>query len=471
MAMALKVGASRANQLMREVVAATRLGQKSLARTLLKQLEEEDPDNEQALLWSAALAETPAEATRHLQEVLRINPNNQQAINVLAMHRLNPAAARMAPPGGGPHPAARPSGWETPSTEPAPKPPLTPQAMPPPPRATPPPAMPPPREAVSSPHSPAPARHAHPAPPSPPPLPGRLGEVPPPLPAARPLPPPPQATPTPESSPAGPASAPSPHVAPALPAQPTAAGAGSRVANFHELLKRHWQCPLCQAQAAQIQRKCPQCGALLALDDLQALAENRGADEKKLHEALDHWLKRVTVEPNFEGWLNLARIYFNLNRSAEALPCLKKACEMRPNETGLQMAVSRLEERRLLMAVDDSLTLRRILGIMLERHGYRVLTASDGMQALALLNEHTPDLILLDITMPRMDGYQVCKVIKQNPYTKHIPVVMLSGNDGFFDKVKGKLAGATDYITKPFEEAPLAASVQKHLKSHAKSGR
>jgi twitching motility two-component system response regulator PilG len=87
------------------------------------------------------------------------------------------------------------------------------------------------------------------------------------------------------------------------------------------------------------------------------------------------------------------------------------------------------------------------------------------------LNEHTPDLILLDITMPRMDGYQVCKVIKQNPYTKHIPVVMLSGNDGFFDKVKGKLAGATDYITKPFEEAPLAASVQKHLKASAKSSR
>jgi twitching motility two-component system response regulator PilG len=250
-----------------------------------------------------------------------------------------------------------------------------------------------------------------------------------------------------------------------------ATGPASRVVHFHELLKRSWHCPVCETQSPTIQRKCPHCGALLALDDLEALADNRGVDEKLLYRAVEQWTRHVTAQPSFEGWLNLARVYFNLNRSAEALPCLKQACELRPSETALHLVTARLEQRRLVLAVDDSMTLRRILAIMLERHGHRVLTATDGMQALALLNEHVPDLILLDITMPRMDGYQVCKVIKQNPYTKHIPVVMLSGNDGFFDKVKGKLAGATDYITKPFEEDALAAAVGKHLKASARPGR
>ena len=441
----MKTSASRANQLMREVVAATRLGQKVLARALLKELHQEDPDNEQALMWSAALAESQYEASGYLERVLAINPNNQQAINVLAMHRLNPAPARVP---------AGPTG-STPAAS------HVPQAVTPPPlvsaaslisTAAPKP-VPPPANSFRIPD-------ARPAAPS------EISPVAPIAPAISP-----DATPPAPQPPAAPTPSVTTTAVPVTtPAVPTA-----RVVNFSELLKKSWQCPVCQAQAAQPQRKCQACGSLLALDDLQALADNRGADEKTLTMALDRWLKRVTAEPAFEGWLNLARIYFNLNRSAEALPCLKKACELRPSETALQTVVARLEQRRLLMAVDDSMTLRRILGIMLERHGYRVLTASDGMQALALLNEQTPDLILLDITMPRMDGYQVCKVIKQNPYTKHVPVVMLSGNDGFFDKVKGKLAGATDYITKPFDETALAASVQKHLKavvtSNSKPGR
>ncbi|MBA3975638.1 MAG: pilus assembly protein PilG [Candidatus Solibacter sp.] len=114
------------------------------------------------------------------------------------------------------------------------------------------------------------------------------------------------------------------------------------------------------------------------------------------------------------------------------------------------------------MAVDDSLTVRKIVSITLERLGYRVVTAKEGSEALVVAAEAQPDLILLDITMPGMDGYQVCKAIKQNPATRRIPVVMLSGKDGFFDKVKGRLAGATDYITKPFHEATLAEAVKKY---------
>jgi twitching motility two-component system response regulator PilG len=89
--------------------------------------------------------------------------------------------------------------------------------------------------------------------------------------------------------------------------------------------------------------------------------------------------------------------------------------------------------------------------------------AEDGMEAVAKLNAMKPDLVLLDITMPKMNGYQVCKVIKQSPFTKDLPVVMLSGNDGFFDKVKGRMAGATDYLTKPFEPAVLLKAMDKYF--------
>ena len=106
----------------------------------------------------------------------------------------------------------------------------------------------------------------------------------------------------------------------------------SRVVSLQDLLKKGWTCPICETPAPQFHRKCPRCSGLMALDDLQALAENRGVDEKLLHSALENWTRKVTAEPTFEGWLNLARVYFNLNRSAEALPCLNKALEIRAEE-------------------------------------------------------------------------------------------------------------------------------------------
>ena len=115
-----------------------------------------------------------------------------------------------------------------------------------------------------------------------------------------------------------------------------------------------------------------------------------------------------------------------------------------------------------IMVVDDSPTICRLVTTTLEKQHYQVIAASDGMEALAKMNEIMPDLILLDITMPRLDGYQLCKIIKGNEATKHIPVVMLSGKDGFFDRIKGRMAGALDYITKPFKPDALLEVVAKH---------
>ncbi|MEM4408909.1 MAG: response regulator, partial [Candidatus Caldarchaeum sp.] len=118
--------------------------------------------------------------------------------------------------------------------------------------------------------------------------------------------------------------------------------------------------------------------------------------------------------------------------------------------------------RGTVMVVDDSPTVQKIVAITLEREGYRVVGVDNAMQALAKFEEFVPDVILLDINLPYIDGYQLCKIIKGNPLTKSASVIMLTGKDGFFDKVKGKLAGASEYITKPFQPNYLVETVRRH---------
>ena len=120
--------------------------------------------------------------------------------------------------------------------------------------------------------------------------------------------------------------------------------------------------------------------------------------------------------------------------------------------------------RGTILAVDDSPTIRKLVSMTMEGQGYRVVVASDGIEALAILKDENPDLILCDVAMPKLDGYQLCKIIKNSTDTKHIPVVMLSGKDGLFDKVRGKMAGCANYITKPFEPDLLISEVRKYVK-------
>jgi CheY-like chemotaxis protein len=123
--------------------------------------------------------------------------------------------------------------------------------------------------------------------------------------------------------------------------------------------------------------------------------------------------------------------------------------------------------RKTVMIVDDSPTIRKILGLTLERAGYKVVAEPDGESAIERLIQVVPDLILLDIAMPKIDGYDVCKRIKQDPRTKHVPVVMLSGKGALFDKVKGHMAGATEYLTKPFETPAVLAVVTNYCEQPA----
>jgi twitching motility two-component system response regulator PilG len=117
----------------------------------------------------------------------------------------------------------------------------------------------------------------------------------------------------------------------------------------------------------------------------------------------------------------------------------------------------------VVLVVDDSPTVRKIVQLTLQREHMQVLTAADGLSALAAVADASPDLILLDIMLPRMDGYNICQVIRKNLAYRDLPIIMLSGKDGLFDKMRGKLAGSSDYITKPFDSNDLVQTVKRYL--------
>jgi twitching motility two-component system response regulator PilG len=113
-----------------------------------------------------------------------------------------------------------------------------------------------------------------------------------------------------------------------------------------------------------------------------------------------------------------------------------------------------------ILVIDDSNTVRQSAEMFLRQGGYEVFLAEDGFDALSKVSDHQPDMIFCDILMPRLDGYQTCAIIKRNPNYENIPIVMLSSKDGVFDKARGRMVGAQQYLTKPFVKDALLQSVQ-----------
>jgi twitching motility two-component system response regulator PilG len=114
-----------------------------------------------------------------------------------------------------------------------------------------------------------------------------------------------------------------------------------------------------------------------------------------------------------------------------------------------------------VLVIDDSNTIRRSAEIFLKQGGHEVLLAEDGFDALAKVNDYQPHLIFCDILMPRLDGYQTCAIIKRNAKFSGVPIIMLSSKDGVFDKARGRMVGAQDYLTKPFTKEQLLQAVQQ----------
>ncbi len=114
-----------------------------------------------------------------------------------------------------------------------------------------------------------------------------------------------------------------------------------------------------------------------------------------------------------------------------------------------------------ILVIDDSNTIRRSAEIFLKAGQHDVMLAEDGFDALAKVSDYQPNLIFCDILMPRLDGYQTCAIIKRNAKFSGVPIVMLSSKDGVFDKARGRMVGAQDYLTKPFTKDQLLKAVEQ----------
>ena len=130
--------------------------------------------------------------------------------------------------------------------------------------------------------------------------------------------------------------------------------------------------------------------------------------------------------------------------------------------------MSETEEKALtgikVMIIDDSKTIRRTAETLLKKEGCDVITATDGFEALSKITDHRPDIIFIDIMMPRLDGYQTCALIKRNKSYKETPVILLTSKDGLFDRARGRIVGSDQYLTKPFTREELLGAIKEYVR-------
>ncbi|HXU30597.1 MAG TPA: response regulator [Thermoanaerobaculia bacterium] len=235
------------------------------------------------------------------------------------------------------------------------------------------------------------------------------------------------------------------------------------------------RCPLCRGVGFSGAR-CSWCRSLFALDDLRALVRNAEVDREMVGAGLRRLEGLPGGRDNFDVQLAFGLGLLNLGRIDEGIPHLEIASRLRPDDAVVaaqldvlklwrrgRQATARPARRGSVLVVDDSPTVLKLVASSLEPHGFEVTTAAAGLEALARLREKRPNLVLLDINLPGMDGYQVCKIIKADPNLGKVPVVFLSGRGGLFDRMRGRLAGSSEHVQKPFEPQALLALVERFV--------
>ncbi len=119
-----------------------------------------------------------------------------------------------------------------------------------------------------------------------------------------------------------------------------------------------------------------------------------------------------------------------------------------------------------VMVVDDSSTIRKSAEMFLGKAGFDVVSIEDGLEVLTRIDDENPDLVFIDVIMPKIDGLQACQIIKRNEKFKNTPIIFLSSKDSEFDKARGLMMGATDYLTKPFTKEGIIGIVNKYAKTN-----
>jgi twitching motility two-component system response regulator PilG len=250
------------------------------------------------------------------------------------------------------------------------------------------------------------------------------------------------------------------------------------------------RCPFCWFLLDAKIINCPSCGSFLTVSET-FLACTKHADKEVLNSAIERY-KRVleTDSKNFNAHYNLGLAYINQELWDEGVNYFSSAINLSPDNKFLSEQLNYLlkyiasgdpfvskhrkdvvdiqgektaNKEKTVLVVEDSSTTRAVVRSTLGQRGYRVVEAVDGLEALSKLSAIKPDLILLDIILPKMDGYQILATIKKKQALKDIPVIMLTAKDKVMDKVKGKLAGSREYLTKPFDPDELLEVVGKYL--------
>ena len=265
-----------------------------------------------------------------------------------------------------------------------------------------------------------------------------------------------------------------------------------------------WSCPFCGAEALHAAPHCSHCHAVVSLTNLDEVLNNKEVHLPLVSAAVQRLETQVQAageKADHASLFNLGLGYLNLSRFEEGAKYLRRAAELKLKDARLKTQVENLLQRvsesalaaevavtaaheaavpssaeappveasgsYTILMVDDSPTIRKLVAMTLEKYGHQVVCATNGLDALNKLKEIVPDLILSDITMPHMDGYQLCKMIRSNSIMKGVPIIMLYGKDGIFDKLRGRLVGATAYITKPFEIDSLLQLIDMHCQEAA----
>lgn len=249
----------------------------------------------------------------------------------------------------------------------------------------------------------------------------------------------------------------------------------------HQAAEDTVECPYCAASLNSQAFSCRDCRAILSLSDFESMLASNTGDLDRISEAVTE-MEAAWNSREF-SCLELKELgigHLNLKNFERGLRYLQEAARVDPNDVILAGQVNALAIRldeirrqdelhdsqptgRSILVVDDSATVRKLISNKLEKHGHMVVCASDGVEAMDAIETFVPELVLLDITMPRMDGYQVCKLIRAHEAAKDVPVVMISGKDGFFDKVRGRMSGCSGYITKPFGPETLMKALETYL--------